>query len=78
MTTTPKGGMKERNMMDEEIKSLTIRETYEQAKLPPDSKVIGGKWLYTLKGPSDKSSYKAMYVSQGFSQIPAVDFDETF
>ena len=78
MTTTPKGGMKERNMMDEEIKSLTIRETYEQAKLPPDSKVIGGKWLYTFKGPSDAPTYKARYVAQGFSQIPGVDFDETF
>ena len=64
--------------MDEEIDSLTESETYEEAQLPQGSSAIGGKWVYAVKGPSDNPMYKARYVAQGFSQIPGIDFHETF
>ncbi|WP_447410643.1 reverse transcriptase domain-containing protein, partial [Clostridium perfringens] len=38
------------------------------------------KWIFKLKLHDDGSleRYKAHYVLQGFTQCPAVDYDETF
>ena len=66
--------------MDEEIKQLHNLGTYTITKLPEDRKAIACKWVYRLKKDSEGNivRYKARVVAKGFSQIPGIDFDETF
>lgn len=65
---------------DEEIQSLQEHNTWDLVNLPPDRKPVGSKWVFKLKcdqkGEIDR--YKCRLVAQGFSQIPGLDFDETF
>ena len=66
--------------MNEEIRALEENETWELVELPQDRTEIKGKWVYSTKlnnlGEVDR--YKARYVAKGCSQIPGVDFEETF
>ena len=66
--------------MDEEIEQLHKLGTYTSTKLPADRKAIACKWVYRLKKDSEGNivRYKARLVAKGFSQIPGIDFDETF
>ena len=63
--------------MQEEVSSLIENETYD---VVPRSthQVIGGRWVYAKKGSGDDVTYKARYVAKGYSQIPGVDYTETF
>lgn len=47
---------------------------------PPGGNVVTGKWVRTHKQKADGSldRYKACWVLRGFTQCPAVDYDETF
>jgi hypothetical protein len=66
--------------MREEIEMLKERGTWIVEELPQGRKAIGCRWTYTLKyGPDGEiSRYKARLVAQGFSQIPGIDYDDTF
>jgi hypothetical protein len=66
--------------MEEEINQLHNLGTYTPAKLPEERKAIACKWVYRLKKDSEGNvvRYKARLVAKGFSQIPGIDFDETF
>lgn len=65
--------------MDDEICALDENETFKLTVLPPDRKAIGGKWVYSIKsGPNGEDKYKARYVAKGYSQIPDIDYFETF
>lgn len=66
--------------MDEEMESLRIMGTWEMAKLPPESNVIGSKWVFKTKTDQDGNiiKYKARLVAQGFSQKYGRDYDEVF
>jgi hypothetical protein len=42
--------------------------------------VIGSRWVFAIKHHSDGqvARYKARLVAQGFSQVPGIDFDQTY
>ena len=66
--------------MDEEFHSLITNKTWRLTTLPPGRKVIKCKWVYALKTKHDGSldRFKARLVAKGYSQVPGVDFHETF
>src|ERR1700678_4467485 len=66
--------------MDAEIDQLTKRETYKMVDLPPDRKAIASKWVFRIMQDHNGKivKHKARLVVKGFSQIPGIDFVETF
>ena len=69
-----------REAMEEEINILNKRGTWVLEYLPPGRKAVGCRWTFVIKiGPNGIIiRYKARLVAQGFSQIPGIDFDDTF
>ena len=65
--------------MEDEMNSLKENETFVHTKLPLGTNLIGGKWVYALKrGLNGEERYKARYVAKGYSQIPDIDYKDTF
>ena len=66
--------------MDEEFNNLITNKTWRLTDLLPGRKAIRCKWVYALKTKLDGSldRFKAQLVAKGCSQIPRVDFHETF
>lgn len=66
--------------MDIEMDQLTKRGTYKLVELPLDRKTIASKWVFRIKRDHNGkiTKYKARLVAKGFSQIPGIDFVETF
>jgi hypothetical protein len=65
--------------MDDEIEALEGDETFELVRPPKGREVMGGKWVYTVKtGPDKAETYKVRYEAKGYSQIPGIDYHETF
>ena len=66
--------------MESEYASLMKNETWKLTYCPDGRKIIGCKWVLKVKRDEfgNISRYKARLVAQGFSQIPGVDFNETF
>ena len=65
--------------MDEEFNSLIENETFILTSVPQNREILGGKWVYTVKsGRNNEETFKARYVANGYSQIPGVDYHETF
>jgi hypothetical protein len=58
-----------------EIDMLAKNGTWELVDLPPGHKAVKSKWVFKLKADG---RYHACLVAKGFTQIPGVDFDETF
>ncbi|KAL0340068.1 UNVERIFIED_CONTAM: Retrovirus-related Pol polyprotein from transposon RE1 [Sesamum radiatum] len=54
--------------------------TWELADKPKDKEVIGVKWIYKTKLNADGSiqKHKARLVAKGYSQLPGIDYTETF
>ena len=54
--------------------------TWILVPLPSDRKPITCKWIFKIKYKVDGSvaKYKAHLVARGFSQIPGVDYGETY
>ena len=59
---------------------ITKRGTYKLVELPPDCKAITRKWVFCIKRDHNGKivKYKARLIEKGFSQIPGIDFVETF
>jgi hypothetical protein len=62
---------------------LTMLEqmgTWELADAPENRKPIMNKWVFMKKynKEGDLQKYKARLVARGFSQIPGMDYDQTF
>ena len=49
-----------KSAMMEEMDSLLRNDTFELTHLPEGRKVVGGRWVYTVKlGPNNKEQFKA-------------------
>ena len=66
--------------MEEEHNSLINNHTWDLVNLPKGRKVVRCKWIYRTKFVADGSvdKYKARLVAKGFSQVPGIDYTETF
>ena len=64
--------------MEDEMDSLETNETFDIVKLPDGKKVVGGRWVYSIKPKPDGELYKARYVAKGYSQMYGIDYFETF
>lgn len=66
--------------MNAEMDAHVANGTWELVELPEGRKVIGSRWVFIVKRNADGSidKYKARLVAQGFTQMPGVDYDQTF
>lgn len=66
--------------MQEELTALYQNQTWSLVPRPPDTNVVGSKWVYKIKYKEDGSTdrFKARLFAKGLTQIPGVDFTETF
>ncbi len=58
-----------------EMDALSKNDTWELVNLPPGRKAIKSKWVFKLKADG---CFHARLVAKGFTQIPGIDYDETF
>ena len=64
--------------MEDEMSSLIAMDTFQLAPRPK-KKVIGGRWVYSMKtNENHEEIFKARYVAKGFSQVRDIDYNETF
>ena len=63
-----------------EIDELVNQNTWELVEIPPNSKVIRGRWVFKIKTDSNNQpiKYKARWVVRGFTQELGLDYDETY
>jgi hypothetical protein len=56
--------------MQEEMKTLPKNKTCDLVKLPNGKKVVGCKWVFTIKHKADgyMERYKASLVAKSFTQ----------
>ncbi|MCO5582682.1 hypothetical protein L7F22_036581 [Adiantum nelumboides] len=69
-----------RQAMDSEYQSLMANGTWQLVPAPPNRKLVTCKWLLRKKFHADGSvsRYKARLVARDFTQIPGMDYSETF
>ena len=58
-----------------EMAALAKNGTWDLVDLPAGRKAVKSKWVFKLK-PDGR--YRARLVAKGFTQVPGIDFDETF
>ena len=54
--------------------------TWEVVDIPKNVNIVGSKWVFKAKKDSSRNivCYKAHLVAQGFSQVPGVNYFDTF
>ena len=57
------------------MNTLSKNDTWELVNLPPGHKALKSKWVFKLKADEH---FCAHLVAKGFTQIPGIDYDETF
>eukprot|EP00261_Vitis_vinifera_P034034 XP_019075277.1 PREDICTED: uncharacterized protein LOC100267868 isoform X5 [Vitis vinifera] len=64
----------------EEIRALEKNENWEVMNLPRGKKLVGCKWIFTVKYKTDGTieRYKACLVAKGFTRTYDIDYTETF
>jgi Reverse transcriptase (RNA-dependent DNA polymerase) len=64
----------------EELATLKEMGTYELVKPPADANIVGSKWVFRAKKDAAGTvvCYKGRLVAQGFSQVPGIDYFDTF
>lgn len=63
-----------------EYKSLMDNKTWSLVKLPNGKRSIGTKWVFTRKLDDNGKTgrFKARLVAKGYSQVPGIDYVDTF
>lgn len=63
-----------------EMSGLEKNGTWEIVSRPKDKSLVGYRWLFSVKYNSDGSieRYKAHLVAKGYTQIPSIDFQDSF
>ncbi|PRQ47582.1 putative RNA-directed DNA polymerase [Rosa chinensis] len=66
--------------MNEEMEALEKNNTWKLVPPPQGKRVVGCRWVYTIKHNADGSvnRYKARLVAKGYTQTYGVDYEETF
>ena len=66
--------------MNEEMEALKRNDIWEMGPLPIGKKVVGSRWVFTIKYHCDGSiaRYKARLVAEGYTQSYGIDYVETF
>ena len=69
-----------RKAMDEEMEALEKNGTWEMGPLPVGKKLVGSRWVFTIKYHFDGSvaRYKARLVARGYTQAYGIDYNKTF
>uniref|UniRef100_A0AAG5DG86 Retrovirus-related Pol polyprotein from transposon TNT 1-94 n=1 Tax=Anopheles atroparvus TaxID=41427 RepID=A0AAG5DG86_ANOAO len=64
--------------INDELRSLEMNSTWELTHPPPNSNIIGCKWVFKKKLDANGKveRYKARLVAQGFGQRKGYDYDE--
>jgi hypothetical protein len=64
----------------EELATLKAAGTWDLVEAPAGANIVGSKWVFRAKKDAVGKiiRYKARLVAQGFSQIPGVDYFDTF
>jgi hypothetical protein len=64
----------------EELAALHCAGTWKLVDAPKGANVVGSKWVFRAKKDSagNMVRYKARLVAQGFSQIPSINYFDTF
>lgn len=66
--------------MKSELKTLVERDVFELVPRPEKSRVLGSKWVFTIKKneTGKEKCFKARFVAKGFRQIEGIDYFDTF
>ena len=66
--------------MNKELMNLREKGTWQEVLTPANRKRIGAKWVLKIKRDAEGHiiKYKARLVAKGYSQVPGVDFEETY
>jgi Reverse transcriptase (RNA-dependent DNA polymerase)/Integrase core domain/GAG-pre-integrase domain len=66
--------------INDELETLKRNGTWELTSAPDGANIIGSKWVFRAKkdAAGNVVRYKARLVAQGFSQVPGVDYFDTF
>jgi Reverse transcriptase (RNA-dependent DNA polymerase) len=64
----------------DEYENLLGYGTWPLVRRPTDTNTVRNRWVFHVKrgNLSHIDKYKAQLVAQGFSQIPGIDFNETY
>ena len=70
-----------RDAIQAELKSLEKREVFSPVtETPKGVRPVGYKWVFVRKRneKNEVARYKARLVAQGFSQMPGIDYEDTY
>lgn len=69
-----------KDAMEEELHALEAHKTWVLEKPPPDANIVTCRWVFHAKKDASGSvyRYRARLVARGFSQIPGIDFFDTY